>query len=501
MKLLKRIHDKIPHVPNWVTIILAVVLFLRIPSFFEPFNYGDEMIYLSLGEAVRRPDMVLYRDIHDNKPPLLYIFAAVAGNVFWFRVILAFWSFATVIIFWKLSEALFPKNIRLQKMATWIFAIFSTIPLLEGNIANSEVFMVGPTMLAFYLLLTKSLKPKMLLFSGVLFSIASLFKIPAAFDVPVIVVYWAIFAKKINFKTVGKITKQALILAIGFATPILISILWYWYHDAFSEYVIAAYLQNVGYLSSFRPDDVVEPFFVRNGPLLIRAAVVGLGSLLLYFSRKKLSRQFVFVSLWLLFSLFAAALSERPYPHYLIQVLPSVSILFAMLFSLKNIEQSLTIIPLTLAFYVPFYFNYWRYPVFPYYTRFLKFTTGTISKDQYFDGFDKAVNRNYKLTEFINNAVPNDDSLFVWGNSSSLYALTRRLPPIRFVADYHIKDFSSKDDVINKLEIVPPKIIVVLPDADSFTQLYELLTTRYLLINTIDGAEVWKLILSEIESK
>ena len=42
------------HIPVWLAIVLGIVVLLRIPTFFEPFSYGDEMIYLTLGEGVRR---------------------------------------------------------------------------------------------------------------------------------------------------------------------------------------------------------------------------------------------------------------------------------------------------------------------------------------------------------------------------------------------------------------------------------------------------------------
>src|SRR3989344_3742093 len=60
----------------WLVVFSVV---LRITSWFEPYWYGDEGIYLVLGQALRR-GLVFYRDIHDNKPPLLYLLAAVAGG-------------------------------------------------------------------------------------------------------------------------------------------------------------------------------------------------------------------------------------------------------------------------------------------------------------------------------------------------------------------------------------------------------------------------------------
>ncbi|MEK7111921.1 MAG: hypothetical protein AAB875_01200, partial [Patescibacteria group bacterium] len=107
------------HIPVWLAILLGIVIVLRIPFFFEPFSYGDEMIYLALGEGIRK-GLILYQGVYDNKPPLLYLLAAVAGNVFWFKAILSFWSLITVVLFWKLASALFPNKLKLQKVATII---------------------------------------------------------------------------------------------------------------------------------------------------------------------------------------------------------------------------------------------------------------------------------------------------------------------------------------------------------------------------------------------
>src|SRR5688500_951991 len=113
---------KIFNIPKWLAILLVGIFILRIPSLFEPSSYGDEMIYLSLGEAIRR-GISLYKDIHDNNPPLLYFMAAIGGNLFRFRALLALWMMATTTAFWRLSTNIFPKNTRLVQIATIAFAI------------------------------------------------------------------------------------------------------------------------------------------------------------------------------------------------------------------------------------------------------------------------------------------------------------------------------------------------------------------------------------------
>lgn len=495
LKVFKRIDNWLHEldIPNWLLIFLAILLILRIPTLFEPYSYGDEMIYLTLGEGIKQ-GKVLYRDIHDNKPPLLYILAAISGSVFWFRALLAFWNTVTIILFWKLAKALFPKNRRLSDISTVIFGILTTIPLWEGHIANSEIFMIGTTIAGFLILLTKKLNFKNLLFAGFLFSLSSLFKIPAAFEVPTIIVYWLITEKRQKgwFK---KVFKNSLIFGIGYLIPILLTFVWYFARGAFKEYLVAAFLQNVGYLSAFRPGDVVKPFFVRNAPLLTRAGILVVLTLLLNVLRGKLSKKFIFVSTWLFFALFAVTLSERPYPHYLIQAVPALSLLLGTLVASERKEQVYSIIPISIFFFVPYFFNFWRYPVYGYYKNFVEFASGQTTREEYVESFGSHIPTAYKLAETINMATKRKDPVFVWGNNSSIvYALSRRLPPIKYVAQYHISDFSSPEEVADKLTTTPPKMIIVLQDSPSLDGISTLLRTNYIHIDTIDGSEVWSLL-------
>jgi hypothetical protein len=487
------------HTPTWLFVLLLVILVLRIPSFFEPYSYGDEMIYLTLGDAINK-GVPLYKAIHDNKPPLLYIMAAIAGSLFWFKAILTIWVLLTIYVFWKLTQALFKKRVKFQIIATVVFATLTTVPLLEGNIANAELFMIGPTILAFYLLLSRKLTIKNLVLSGFLFSISALFKIPAAFDVPAIVLYWFFNLKKLDKESLIKIVRHTLVLVSAFLVPIALTFVWFTFKGAFKEYLTAAFLQNFGYLSSWRPSDIQKPFLVRNAPLLIRAGIVALVAAVLFKLRKKLSKQFLFTSMWLFLTLFAVTLSERPYPHYLIQSVAPISILIAMLFTKKNIEQVLIIVPLFFAALVPFYYRFWHYPTLPYYERFIKFATGNMSKEEYLNSFGAQVPRNYKIANFITTSTKPYEKVFVWGDGTPIYALSRRLPPGKYVADYHIKDFSSEAEIINGLKQDEPSLIVILPNSQPFPELEFFIKHNYGLTENVDGAEIWKLLSPQVRS-
>jgi hypothetical protein len=481
-KLMQKI--KIPH---WVVGILFLTLLLRVPSFFEPYYYGDEMIYMTLGQGVKQ-GLTLYKDVHDNKPPLIYWIAAISENLFVFKAILCFWNLFTIVIFYKLAEKLFSKNESIQKISVAIFAILTTIPIFEGNIVNAELFMIGFSLVALLILLSENLNSKKVFLAGFLFGMGTLFKIPAAFDAPVIVIYWLIIKGVKNWR---EIVKDTFFLSLGFVAPILITFVYYFFKGALPEYMKAAFLQNVGYLSSFRPGDVVKPFYIRNAPLLIRAGIVSTGLIIIFIFRQKLSKNFILICVWILVDLFAVTLSERPYPHYFIQIVAPISFLLGMLFAGKNVSQSLVVIPLALTFFVPVYYKFYYYSTFTYYSRFMYFALGKVDKETYFSNFAPTVNRNYKIADFLVHSSNSTDRVFMWDPDSAIvYALSRRLPSIKYVADYHVGDYSNKQQIANEMITNPPKFIV-LTSNHPIPEIAGLIKSKYLLVSQIENANIY----------
>jgi len=456
------------HLPNWLVGILALVLILRIPSFFEPYYYGDEMIYLTLGQGIRQ-GVALYSGIYDNKPPLLYLAATVAGNLFWFKAILTFWSMAAIIAFWKLTKS---------KIASFIFALLITLPLLEGNTVNAEPFLIGLNILAFFFLLTQKLSVRNLILAGSFFGLATLFKVPAAFDIPAIILYWLITQGLKNWR---KIVKNTLYLTIGFLIPIFFTFGWFLIGGSLIDYVKAAFLQNIGYVSSW---EIKIPFIARVGATAVFVSLLAL-------VRRKISKEFLFACLWLTFSLFAVTLSQRPYPHYLIQSAAPIAILLAMLFIKKNKEQVLVIIPLTIALFIPVYYKFYHYDTFAYYQRFINFAVGKIDKDSYFASFSPDVKRNYEIADFLTKSSFPAERVFVWDTDSpTIYALARRLPPVKFVADYHVNDYFSRAGLAEELNNNTPGFIILTSD-HPFPEIMDLIHKEYILIAQIENADIY----------
>jgi len=491
-KSLEKALDRI-NIPHWLIWVMFLTFLVRIPSFFEPFWYGDEMIYLSMGEGLRT-GRVFYRDIYDNKPPLLYLVASIAGNVFWFKVILTAWLILTIFFFWKLIEKLFPKMERLAKISVIFFAFLTSIPLLEGNITNAEIFMIGPTILGFFLVFGQKMANKTIFWAGISFSIATLFKVPASLDMASVLLIW-FFMLIIGKKDLFSFLQNVTVFMAGFLLPIFLTILYYWHAGALQNYLSAAFLNNLGYLSSWRPTNSGQTFFERNQPLLIRAFVLFTSSSILsiLYKNKKISSGFWILGNWFLFSLFSALLSERPYPHYLIQILPSFSILLGVIFAGKAKEMFYPFFLFAILGISLIYYKFGYYAVFSYYENFLFWVTGNRSRSEYLSNFDRRVPRTYEVADYISRHTNTKDPIFVWGDDTAIYALSHRLPPGRFLAAYHILDFKGQDETLSSLKNKSPRYIILISGEKDFPQLQQLITKSYFLVKIVEDAKIYRL--------
>lgn len=444
--------------------ILGLFFFLRLPSLFEPFTYGDEGIYLTLGQALRK-GLILYKDIHDNKPPALYLLAALAGSFSQFRIILFVWSLATILVFFKLAQVLFPKNKNAVLLTTFIFTLISSSHTFEANIANAENFMMLPVLIAFWFTLQK----KAYFLAGLLIGLAALFKIPAAFDL-------------LPLLLMANLFNQWLLILTGFISPILLTVFYFQYHHALSFYLKAAFSQNIPYLSSWSGNST--------WPLLIRASLLGLLVIGLIIFRKRVSLAIKVILLWFGFSLFAALLSGRPYPHYLIQVLPAFSLSFGFFYFQKRFKLIFwSLLSILMAAWI--IFRFWYYPNLPYLANFYQFLIGARTKQAYFTKFDNKAEAIYQTAKFIQTHTQPTEKIFIWGTQPSIYALSHRLPAGRYTTSYHISDFNGYQETLIALEKEKPVFIIITNEEKRpFPDLDILIKENYRLIKQIGQFQI-----------
>ncbi len=468
---------------------LGLAAILRLPSLFEPFWYGDEGIYLTLGLAIKK-GLVLYRDIHDNKPPLLYFLAFLAGSVFWFRAILLTWMLATTALFWDLASSLFPQQPKLTKISTVAFALLSSVPLIEGNVANAEIFMIGTTIAAFYLFLKAKTHLHFLL-AGLLFSCSTLFKVPAGFDLAAAAIFILFWLTRKNLKD-SALNLAALVL--GYLLPIGLTAVYFTAHGALAFYLKAAFMQNIPYLSSWAAGTMSGGGVTAKTGLMIRALALSVGLFSVYRLKAHLLRPTVLITIWFLMALFAAALSERPYPHYLIQVLPAFCLILGLLFAgagvmIRRLAFGLIAVLAVTVMAIQF----WLYPVFGYYTNFLSYLGGFHKQTQYFAWFNPQANQTYELAKFLSLYTTENEKVFIWGDEPNVYALSRRLPVGRYTVAYHIVDFNGYQETMTALRENPPRYLIVMKNEKRlFSDLNGFINNYYLLEKDFDGTKIFR---------
>lgn len=467
----------------WLFLVFGFFTLLRLPSLFEPFTYGDEGIYLALGQAARK-GLVFYRDIHDNKPPMIYLIAALAGNFSNYRLLFFFWSLATTFIFYQLSQAVFKKNLFAIMMTTFTFVFLSNIHTFEGNVANAENFMLLPTIAAFWLIYRFKNPPLKIWFaSGILLSLATLFKVPAAFEFAALLILLLISFFDQKEKNYLLYTKRSLCLITGFFLPILLTFLYYASKNSLKDYLTAAFFQNLPYLSSWstsQPQASGLPLF-----LLMRGLVVFLLVIIIFILRKKISSAVKLISIWFAFSWFAALLSLRPYPHYLIQIMPALSLSFGFFFieSKKEFKKIFIPVALLIVFILTFKGLYfWSYPNQPYYFNFYQYALGQKNQKDYFNDFDGRANDIYQVASYLQSHNHVEEKIFIWGNLSSLYPLARRSPVGRYAVAYHIIDFDGYQETMQVLQKQKPQYIIVDPQEERpFPEFFSWLEQNYAL--------------------
>jgi len=481
-------------VPWAMLFVFLVVVVLRIPSLFEPYSYGDEGIYLVLGQGLRK-GLVFYRDIHDNKPPFLYVMAGLAGSLVWFRTILLGWNLFNTWLVWKLGEKIF-KSEKVGFFSSLIFGVVSSLTILEGNIANGEIFMIMPFCGAIWLLWEAVKKKREGLFFGVGFlaSIGFLFKIPIIFDLAAVIFWLVVISLRKKKTDWGKILKRVGLIISGFLVLNVIFFAYYASKGAAEPYLRSALMQNIGYLSSWSGQEGSGGLPIG---LLMRAGVGGILAWLLVSFKKKLGKGLMLLGLWFIGGMFGALLSERPYPHYLMEIVVPLSLLGGIVLGgekkIRKISLGVLVAGLVLTVVVWKGYKFWEYPMSAYYKNYLAYATDKKTEDEYFSYWGDGILSNYRMAKLVRERTGKEDRIFVWGTEPAVYYLSDRLPVGRYTVAYHVKDFNGYEETMEAIKREDPKVMLRLKsEKGEFDEFYDYLYMNYRLEKEDGDWELWR---------
>ena len=483
----------------WYLLGLSLLFFiLRLPSIIEPNWYGDEGIYQVIGIAINK-GRLLYSQIWDNKPPLLYTtYALFNGDQFQVRLFSLLVGVLTVGAFFNLAKLLF-KQLKASIISTLFFVLFFATPLLEGNIANAENFMLLPITIAGFLIYSGSQNIKYKILNtkyltqaacGILLGIAFLFKIVAVFDFFAFCVFLVVINAPDKFpqsfskiKSFLKIEIRSILpIILGFILPIVITFIYFLLTNSFPDFTRAVFSSNVGYVGW------KNKFIIPQGFLIVKLILLASVALFIFLKRKYIDKASMFVVLWFSFSLFNTFFSGRPYTHYTLVLLPSFCLLIGLVIATvksysRNILLAILICStfLTIKTFKPNLNKTIRY-----YENVFSFLINKKDVVSYQSFFDQKTPRDYEIASFIKTHTSGKDNIFIWGDSAQIYALSGKLPPGKYTVSYHIKQYKSGyADTQADLNLASPKYIITLPESRAFPFNLSRYSTKFVFNNTV----------------
>ncbi len=442
--------------PRSLILILILLVLLRLPSLFEPYWYLDEAMYLTIGRCLRH-GWLLYQDIFDNKPPGIYWLALLSPSLWVFRLIALVSQFVSVFLFFHLTKKIGGRN-NIAFLATLLLVLLTATPVWEGNITNAEILMSPFVIGAFYLgwcYLNKSPASayRWLFGAGLLCGLATLIKAVALFDFFTLLLIILVLRPPANMTY---LVSELMVSITGLLLPWLVTIMYFLSKQALGAFVYSTLIYNQGYIEVFSPPLVWGSLSLSWLPKIIIWALFLLALILL---KRRLSQLTLVALIWLLATLFAVTLSNRSYPHYLVQVAPSLALTLAVLFSLTK-DKVVSIIFTLFFIYVFNLYNFSAVPVWSYYHNFMQFQSKQISVETYQQYFDQRMWRIEQLGNYLKHSVLPNQQILIIGDLPQLYAQSGVLPSGRYLTLFQLQEHLTDADLETYLNKQPPDLIV-----------------------------------------
>jgi 4-amino-4-deoxy-L-arabinose transferase-like glycosyltransferase len=486
--------------PVLLTAILGLTFILRMKFWGQPLEM-DEGVYGYIGWRIL-DGVVPYKHVFDHKPPGVYLLYSL---VFWLskptalniKVFASIYTLGTVLAVFFVAKKVAGETAGL--LSALLFAVFSSGPNIQGGGVNAEVFMVLPYTLAAisFMKAVETGEGKSYFFAGFWTGLASTIKQVAAtnllwFGTFLLIRLW----RERKQHDLAPVLTDGLLLVTGVFVPWLPFVLYFYLHDALGNFYFWQVTFNFGYIGKGYgelPNAVIflqgiKKVLSENGVLWLLA----LWGVWWWRSWRKTpvsssesepetwQRAAWFqMSVWPLFSFLGVAAGGRFFPHYYIQMIPSLAVLGGV--GLQGLCHEIQVKgaglarrPMALIFAA---ILFWALVLSvktdaPYY---LNYNGTQISLHQYRSPI-------FSISRFIGHYIRQrtqpDDLVYVWAVNPEInfYAL-RKTPSPYLVHRRELK--VPAEEVIRALQRSPPKYIIVMEEMKRFPQLEDYIRGNY----------------------
>lgn len=485
-----RVHGKL-------AIVLLATFILRLPNLFEPPWYDDEGIYAAIGHALLEGES-LYRDVLDNRPPGMYwLYAGMLAvsdySVAFVKLTATAFLLGTQTVLYGIARRLWNADAGL--LAAGLLGLLASLFILEGNTANSEIFMMLPTAVGMLLVLRGRAFG-----AGVAFGLAFLIKQIAVVELAA--------ALLVLLRINPRPRRAAGLIALGVTAPLVASLLYLAAAGTISEFLFA----GLGYYAGYVARDARLPIQWLAIRTVLVAAIAGW---VLYRSSRAsagsrdvpANAAFPLAALWTAFALYGALFTARAYPHYFLQAAPALSLLIGGLvygrrgdwlprLSLLRWAPAFgaagAAVVLAGAVYLPWPQRLMPWRITGYYENFVAYATGLRSDAAYNDFFDRRVNRNLAVAEFLETHASPDDYLIVWGEEPWLYPLSGLRLGMPYSISYYAYEMpGGLRRVVESLKTNRPTYVVWTINKPLYPELKAELENSYTRLLRLENAEIY----------
>jgi len=394
----------------------------------------------------------------------------------------------TATVIYEIAKKLLGENRAL--LATLIFGFLTSLRIVEGNLALTEIYMILPISLAMMIVILRKFDRLSLFVAGVLFAIASLYKQVGALEAAALGIFLFLISKNLS-----EFIKNGVVLSFGFVLPHALTVGYFASKNLLTDYIFAAYTYYRIYLGE-------SPKYALLINLLKFLPIVAVIIYGLFKKKQKNIDVSYLILLWIAFSFLGSYFSGRTYGHYLVQAIPPLSLLLASI-SLKVkfaraqiIFASLFFIPLIFLTKLLFTDFLSGGPInqVKYWQNFIEFSSGKKSVNSYNDFFDANVNSIMGLADFLRSKEAFGKNVYIWGDYPWLYAIAHLQNPTKYVTSFHVFGVpTGKEEVASALEHNLPIFIIKPPQSIGYFAKFEkLLSENYHLVGKIENSDVFE---------
>jgi tetratricopeptide (TPR) repeat protein len=456
-----------------LVMIIIYSFIVWVPFIFKPEFHCDLGFYASCAKRWLE-GKIPYKDTPETKPVgILLLYALIqkfiGRSLKCVIIIAAVYNIFTTIVIFFLAKYLFGTEV--AYISSLIYATLSASPVIEGNYANCETFLVFPMTASFLLFLIGAEKSFLTMFcSGILAGVSTLIKQTAIFNLIAIYLSMILFPNFIN---------NLLSFSVGVISIQSIPISYFLYKKAIKDYFFWNLWINLsGILNPYSSYNIFHPKSLKEiWKRWLRNAIVGCmpvliigfcsGFFILFFNPSP--ERFAFI-LWFLFSIFPIFLKKIFALYYFVYFTPALSIAsgYGVFRALDEFFRSgmhfteflpflgfCIVSVLLLLFLLDNIKNY--LPV-PWSFR------GRWRLEHYLRHKDAQ-----RLIEYIKDTTTSNDSIVVWASSAEItYETGRRFPgvcpsnvrPVEFSDQWFFPEIYYRPFIEDCREN-PPEIIVV----------------------------------------